>query len=91
MVQAALRFVLDHPGVSSVIAGAKTRQQIEENVGASALPALTPKERTKGHGHRRHDWHAELESMSGDCSILTEGREHRLRRQHRPVFVETRG
>jgi aryl-alcohol dehydrogenase-like predicted oxidoreductase len=47
MVQAALRFVLDHPGVSSVIAGAKTRQQIEENVGASALPALTPEERTK--------------------------------------------
>src|ERR671923_1587449 len=39
LVQAALRFVLDHPGVSSVIAGAKTRQQIEENIGASALPS----------------------------------------------------
>jgi aryl-alcohol dehydrogenase-like predicted oxidoreductase len=47
MVQAALRFVLDHPGVSSVIAGAKTRQQIEENIGASALPALTPEECTR--------------------------------------------
>jgi aryl-alcohol dehydrogenase-like predicted oxidoreductase len=47
MVQAALRFVLDHPGVSSVIAGAKTRQQIEENVAASALPALTPDERAR--------------------------------------------
>jgi len=45
MVQAALRFVLDHPGVSSVIAGAKTRQQIEENIAASALPALAPDER----------------------------------------------
>jgi aryl-alcohol dehydrogenase-like predicted oxidoreductase len=45
MVQAALRFVLDHPGVSSVIAGAKTRQQIEENIAASTLPALTPDER----------------------------------------------
>jgi aryl-alcohol dehydrogenase-like predicted oxidoreductase len=45
LVQAALRFVLDHPGVSSVIAGAKTRQQIEENIGASALPALAPDER----------------------------------------------
>jgi myo-inositol catabolism protein IolS len=47
MVQAALRFVLDHPGVSSVIAGAKTRQQIEENIGASALPALAPDERAR--------------------------------------------
>ena len=47
MVQAALRFVLDHPGVSSVIAGAKTRQQIEENTAASALPALTSDERAK--------------------------------------------
>jgi aryl-alcohol dehydrogenase-like predicted oxidoreductase len=44
LVQAALRFVLDHPGVSSVIAGAKTQQQIEENVGASALPSLSPEE-----------------------------------------------
>jgi myo-inositol catabolism protein IolS len=50
MVQAALRFVLDHPGVSSVIAGAKTRQQIEENIGASTLPALTPEERAKAMG-----------------------------------------
>jgi aryl-alcohol dehydrogenase-like predicted oxidoreductase len=47
MVQAALRFVLDHPGVSSVIAGAKTRQQIEENIAASALPALAPDERAR--------------------------------------------
>jgi myo-inositol catabolism protein IolS len=50
MVQAALRFVLDHPAVSSVIAGAKTRQQIEENIGASALPALAPEERAKAMG-----------------------------------------
>ncbi len=47
MVQAALRFVLDHPSVSSVIAGAKTRRQIEENTGASALPSLAPEERAK--------------------------------------------
>jgi aryl-alcohol dehydrogenase-like predicted oxidoreductase len=39
--------VLDHPGVSAVIAGAKTRQQIQENIGASALPALTPEGRAK--------------------------------------------
>jgi hypothetical protein len=30
-----------------VIAGAKTRQQITENTAASALPALTPDERTR--------------------------------------------
>ena len=44
MVQAALRFVLDHPGTSSVIAGAKSRQQIEENVRSSDLPSLTETE-----------------------------------------------
>jgi myo-inositol catabolism protein IolS len=47
MVQASLRFVLDHPGVSSVIAGAKNPQQIEENITASALPTLTPDERAR--------------------------------------------
>jgi aryl-alcohol dehydrogenase-like predicted oxidoreductase len=47
LVQAALRFVLDHPGVSSVIAGAKNRQQIEQNVGASAVPPLASDERAR--------------------------------------------
>lgn len=47
MVQAAIRFVLDHPGVSSVIAGAKTRQQIAENTSTSMLPALTLIERER--------------------------------------------
>jgi aryl-alcohol dehydrogenase-like predicted oxidoreductase len=47
LVQAALRFVLDHPGVSSVLAGAKNRQQIEENTVAADLPALSPNERAK--------------------------------------------
>lgn len=41
MPQAACRFVLDHPGVSCVIAGAKNRQQAEENAAASDLPSLT--------------------------------------------------
>ena len=40
MPQAALRFVLQHPGVSSVIAGAKTRPQIEENAAACAVPPI---------------------------------------------------
>jgi len=44
MVQAALRFVLDHPGVSCVISGAKTRQQVDENAGASEVAPLTSDE-----------------------------------------------
>lgn len=44
MVQAALRFVLDHSGVSSVIAGAKNRRQIEENAATSDLPSLSEDE-----------------------------------------------
>lgn len=44
MVQAALRFVLDHPGVSCAIAGAKNREQIEANVKASELAPLTQAE-----------------------------------------------
>ena len=44
MVQAALRFTLDHPGTSCVIAGAKTMQQIEQNVAAIDVPSLTESE-----------------------------------------------
>jgi aryl-alcohol dehydrogenase-like predicted oxidoreductase len=44
MVQASLRFVLDHPGVSCVIAGAKNRRQIEENAAAADLPPWTEEE-----------------------------------------------
>ena len=44
LVQASLRFVLDHPGVTSVIAGAKNRRQIEENAASAQLPPLTKSE-----------------------------------------------
>ena len=44
MVQAALRFTLDHPGTSCVIAGAKTMEQIEQNVAAVDVPPLTESE-----------------------------------------------
>jgi myo-inositol catabolism protein IolS len=44
MTQAALRFVLDHPGVSCVIAGAKNRHQLEENAAAADMPALSAAE-----------------------------------------------
>jgi myo-inositol catabolism protein IolS len=40
MPQAALRFVLQHPGVSSVIAGAKNIQQVEDNAAAAEVPPI---------------------------------------------------
>ena len=43
--QAAIRFCLDHPGVTCVIAGAKTRAQIEDNAAASDVLPLTDDER----------------------------------------------
>ncbi len=44
MPQAALRFTLDHPGTSCVIAGAKTVAQIEDNAAASQIAPLTTAE-----------------------------------------------
>ncbi len=41
LVQAALRFVLSNPQVSTVIPGAKTVQELEENVSASERGPLT--------------------------------------------------
>ena len=35
LAEASLRFVLSHPGVSTVIPGAKTRDQVRQNVEAS--------------------------------------------------------
>lgn len=39
--QKALRWILDHPAVSTVIPGAKSVAQAEENAAASALPPLS--------------------------------------------------
>ena len=47
MVQAALRFVLDTDGVTTVIPGAKSRKQLEENAAAVDVPPLTPQERQR--------------------------------------------
>ena len=44
LTQAALRFVLDHNEVSTVIPGVKSREQAEENFSASELPSLTGEE-----------------------------------------------
>lgn len=43
--QLALRFCLSYPGVSTVIPGMVTRQQVEENILASQLGPLTERER----------------------------------------------
>ena len=47
MVQAALKFVLQHAGVSCVIAGTKNLKQIEENAAACDVPELSEGELTR--------------------------------------------
>jgi aryl-alcohol dehydrogenase-like predicted oxidoreductase len=42
MAQAAIRWILDHKEVTTVIPGASTVAQAEANAGASGLPVLTP-------------------------------------------------
>lgn len=44
LAQASIRFALDHKDLSTVIPGAKTPQQTEENMKASDLPPLTGEE-----------------------------------------------
>jgi aryl-alcohol dehydrogenase-like predicted oxidoreductase len=44
MAQLALQFVLAHPAVSVAIPGAKTPEQLAENVRAASLPPLTDEE-----------------------------------------------
>ncbi len=47
MTQAALRFILDTEGVTSVIPGALRPSEIEENAGTSDVPPLTDEERSR--------------------------------------------
>ena len=47
MTQAALRFILDTDGVTSVIPGALRPSEIEENAGAAQVPPLTDEERSR--------------------------------------------
>ncbi len=42
LAQMALRWILDHPAVTTVIPGGKRPTQIEENAHASDLPSLSP-------------------------------------------------
>ncbi len=47
MAQAALRFIIDTPGVTSVIPGALGVRELEENAGAADVPPLTADERER--------------------------------------------
>ncbi len=58
--QAALRFVLAHPAVSTVIPGIRNVEQARANCGASDLPPMPPERVAKLHAHnwRRAFWYA---------------------------------
>lgn len=60
MAQAALKFVLAHPAVSTVIPGIRNVAQAEANCGVSDLPALAPAvvEKLYRHNWRRAFWYA---------------------------------
>jgi aryl-alcohol dehydrogenase-like predicted oxidoreductase len=44
LAQFALRWVIDQPGVSTVIPGARNVEQVRQNVAAAALPRLRPEQ-----------------------------------------------
>jgi aryl-alcohol dehydrogenase-like predicted oxidoreductase len=55
--QAALRWLLDLPGVSTVIPGIKSAAQAEEALAASEVPALTAAERERVDRLRAEEWY----------------------------------
>ncbi len=59
LAQAALKWVLAHPAVSTVIPGIRNVAQAEANCGVSDLPALPPPlvERLRRHNWRRGVWY----------------------------------
>lgn len=59
MAQAALKFVLGHPAVSTVIPGIRNVAQAEANCGVSDLPAMSSELLRKLHAHywRRAFWY----------------------------------
>jgi aryl-alcohol dehydrogenase-like predicted oxidoreductase len=59
MAQAALKFILAHPAVSTVIPGIRNTAQAEANCAASDLPDLTPDllEKLRRHNWRRGFWY----------------------------------
>ena len=59
MAQAALKFVLAHPAVSTVIPGIRNVAQAEANCGVSDLPDMSPEllKRLQKHNWRRAFWY----------------------------------
>ncbi len=59
LAQAALKFVLAHPAVSTVIPGMRTVAQAAANCGVSDLPAMPPAllEKLRTHNWRRSVWY----------------------------------
>lgn len=47
LAQAAFRFILDHPGVTTALAGISSMQQLEELVAATELPPMTAGEKAR--------------------------------------------
>jgi aryl-alcohol dehydrogenase-like predicted oxidoreductase len=47
LAQLCVRFVLDQPGVGTVITGSKSFQHMAENARAADLPSLTPEEQAR--------------------------------------------
>jgi aryl-alcohol dehydrogenase-like predicted oxidoreductase len=42
MAQWAIRWILDHPDVTTVIPGASKVSQVDSNIEASSMPSLSP-------------------------------------------------
>ena len=63
--QAALRFVLDQPGVTAVIPGTKKMEHLEDSVGAAEVAPLTEEE---------------LQRVETVTTALAEKRSHQRRR-----------
>jgi aryl-alcohol dehydrogenase-like predicted oxidoreductase len=59
MAQAAIKFVLAHPAVSTVIPGIRTVAQADANCGVSDLPAMSPEllKQLRRHNWRRGVWY----------------------------------
>ncbi len=61
LAQAALKFVLAHPAVSTLISGIRNETQAAANLGASDLPDLSPEvlEKLRKHNWLRANWHGD--------------------------------
>ena len=76
LAQAALRFCLSHPAVSTVIPGMRTVKHVEANCAASDGQPFTPQELTQ---LREHAWPRNFyQRLNGPGPIPVRSRAHRL-------------